>query len=67
MIYGQQCSAILFFRLPSPFDFIPEISSDFACSLRDGTGEGRRRGPERVGAWRVHGAAGAPGRCAGGH
>ena len=24
---------------------------------RDGTGEGGRRGPERAGAWRVHGAA----------
>ena len=32
---------------------------------RDCAGEGRRRRPERAGAWRVHGATGARGRCAG--
>ncbi len=32
---------------------------------RDGAGEGRRRGPQRVRARRVHGATGVRGRCAG--
>ena len=33
--------------------------------VRDGAGEGGRRGPERAGARRVHGATGARGRGAG--
>ena len=48
-------------------EFLDEMNATGAvlAGRRDGAGESRRRGPERNGARRVHGAAGARGRGAG--
>ena len=54
-------------RPPGPsvanYPLVTYVSDGIESAM--GTGQGRRRGPERAGARRVHGAAGAGGRGAG--